>query len=104
MHAAAAAKLFQSCPTLCDSIDGSPQGSAVPEFSRQEHWSGLPFPSPENLPNPGIEFRSPTLQADSLPTESLGKMPFFYDLKAILLFILFWDKEKERKRIVVYWS
>ena len=46
MHAAAAAKLFQSCPTLCDSIDGSPQGSAVPEFSRQEHWSGLPLPSP----------------------------------------------------------
>ena len=46
MHAAAAAKLFQSCLTLCDPIDGSPQGSAVPEFSRQEHWSGLPFPSP----------------------------------------------------------
>ena len=66
------------------------------EFSRQEHWSGLPFPSPENLPNPGIELGSPTLQADSLPTESLGKMPFFYDLKATLLFILFGDKE-ERK-------
>ena len=43
---AAAAKSLQSCPTLCDPIDGSPPGSAVPEFSRQEHWSGLPFPSP----------------------------------------------------------
>ena len=38
-------------------------------FSRKEYWSGLPFPSPGDLPNPGIEPRSPTLQADSLPTE-----------------------------------
>ena len=37
--AAAAAKLLQSCPTLCDSIDGSPLDSPVPGFSRQEHWS-----------------------------------------------------------------
>ena len=44
--AAAAAKLLQSCPTLCDPLDGSPPGSPVPGFSRQEHWSGLPFPSP----------------------------------------------------------
>ena len=35
----------------------------------QEYWSGLPFPSPGNLPNPGIEHRSPTLQADTLPSE-----------------------------------
>ena len=38
-------------------------------FSRQKYWSGLPFPSPGDLPNPGIKPRSPTLQADSLPTE-----------------------------------
>ena len=44
--AAAAAKSLQSCPTLCDPIDGSPPGSSVLGFSRQEHWSGLPFPSP----------------------------------------------------------
>ena len=37
-------------------------------FSRQEYWSGLPFPSPD-LPNPGIESTSPALQADSLPSE-----------------------------------
>ena len=37
------------------------------EFSRQEYWSGLSFPSPGDLPDPGIEPRSPTLQADSLP-------------------------------------
>ena len=42
----AAAKSLQSCPTLCDPIDGSPPGSTVPGISRQEHWSGLPFPSP----------------------------------------------------------
>ena len=43
---AAAAKSPQSCPTLCDPIDGSPPGSPSLGFSRQEHWSGLPFPSP----------------------------------------------------------
>ena len=44
--AAAAAKSLQSCLTLCDPIDGSPTGSPSLGFSRQEHWSGLPFPSP----------------------------------------------------------
>ena len=44
--AAAAAKSIQSCLTLCDPIDGSPPGSPSLGFSRQEHWSGLPFPSP----------------------------------------------------------
>ena len=44
--AAAAAKLLQLCPTLCDPIDSSPPDSAVPGILRQEHWSGLPFPSP----------------------------------------------------------
>ena len=39
------------------------------EFSRPDYWSGEPFPSPGDLPNPGIEPRSPTLQADSLPAE-----------------------------------
>ena len=42
-------------------------------FSRQWYWNGLPFPSPGDLPNPGIEPRSPALQADSLPTELQGK-------------------------------
>ena len=45
-------------------------------FSRQEYWSGLPLPSPGDLPNPGIESGSPTLQADSLPSEPPG----FYHL------------------------
>ena len=42
------------------------------EFFRQEYWSGLPFPSPGDLPNPGIEPGSPTLQADALPSEPQG--------------------------------
>ena len=47
MHfAAAATKSLQSCPTLCDPIDSSPPGFRSLGFSRQEHWSGLPFPSP----------------------------------------------------------
>ena len=45
-NAAAAAKSLQSCLTLCDPIDGSPPGSPSLGFSRQEHWSELPFPSP----------------------------------------------------------
>ena len=44
-------------------------------FSRQEYWSGLPFPSPRNLPDPGIEPRSPALVVDSLPPETSGKPP-----------------------------
>ena len=42
-------------------------------FSRPEYWKGQPFPSPGDLPNPGIKPRSPTLQADSLPAEPPGK-------------------------------
>ena len=52
------------------------------EFSRQEYWSGLPFPSPGNLPNPGIKPGSPALQADSLPSEPPRKpTPVVSDLQ-----------------------
>ena len=47
-------------------------------FSRQEYWSGLPFPSPGDLPNPGIKPGSPALQADSLPTELGGKPSYVH--------------------------
>ena len=43
------------------------------EFSRQEYWSGLPFPSPGDLPDPGIKPGSSSLQADALPSETPGK-------------------------------
>ena len=55
-------KVAQSYPTLCNPIQSM-------GFSRPEYWSELPFPSPGDLPNPGIEPRSPTLQADYLPAE-----------------------------------
>ena len=49
------------------------QASQSMGFSRQEYWSGLPFPSPGDIPDPGIEPRSPTLQADALTSEPPGK-------------------------------
>ena len=49
-----------------------PQGLSM-EFSRQEYWSGLPFPSPGDLPGSGVKSGSPALQADSLPSEPPGK-------------------------------
>ena len=51
------------------------------ELSRQECWSELPFPSPGKLPNPDIEAGSPTLQADVLPSELLGKPSNLYAYK-----------------------
>ena len=47
--AAATAKSLQSCPTLCDPIDGSPPGSPVPGILQAENWSGLPFPPPIDM-------------------------------------------------------
>ena len=59
--------LTQSCPTLCNPC----QAPLSMEFSRQEYWSGLLFPSPGDLFDPGIEPASPALQVDSLPSEPL---------------------------------
>ena len=61
----------QSGPTLCDSV--AHQAPLSMGFSRQEYWSGLPFPSPGDLPNAGIKSRSPALQAESLPSELLQR-------------------------------
>ena len=68
--------IAKSCLTLVSPMDCSLPGSSPMGFSRQEYWSGLPFPSLGNLPNPGIEPRPPALQADSLLTEPPGK-PIF---------------------------
>ena len=69
MHAFVESEVTQSCPTLSDPMDCSPPGSSTMGFSRQEYWSGLPLPSPGDLPDPGIEPRSPSLQADALTSE-----------------------------------
>ena len=63
--AAAAAKLLQSCPTLATPWTIARQVPLSMGFSRQEYWSGLPFPPLGDLPNPGIKPRSLTLQVDS---------------------------------------
>ena len=60
------------------------------EFSRQEYWSGLPFPSPGDLPHPGIELRSPALQMDSLPSVSSSMVNFIS-----IYFINFCDQSQE---------
>ena len=57
-------------------------------FSRQEYRSGLPFPSPGDLPDPGIEPGSPALQADSLPTELQGKSFHFCWMPIDVCFII----------------
>ena len=61
-----------SCSVVSNSL--KPHGLLCPwGFSRQEYWSGLPCPPPGDLPNPGIEPRSPALQVDSLPSDPPGK-------------------------------
>ena len=60
-------EVAQSCLTLCDPMNY--QAPPSMEFSRQEHWTGLLFPSPGDLPHPGIERGSPALQAYALPSE-----------------------------------
>ena len=67
------AQLLQSCPTLCHLWTIARQAPHSMGFSRQEQWSGLSCLPPGKLPDLGIEFVSPALQADFLPTESPGK-------------------------------
>ena len=61
--------ISQLCLTLCNPWAVACQASLSVGFSGQEYWSGLPFPSPGDFPNLGIKPGSPTLQADSLPSE-----------------------------------
>ena len=86
--------ITQLCSTLCDPIDLALQAPLSMEFSRQEYWSGLPIPSPGDLPDPMIKPRSPALQADSLSSEPPGKpqfvlLAFFYASTIFLEFAVF---------------
>ena len=63
----------KSCLTLAIPWTVTCQAPLSMGFSRQEYWSGLPFPSPRDLPDPGIEPRSPSLQADSVLSDLPGK-------------------------------
>ena len=65
-----------SCTQLGNPMDSNPPGSSVHGISRQEYWSGLPFPSPWKLPNPGVEPvfpMSPVLASGFFTTEQPGK-------------------------------
>ena len=66
-------EVAQSCLTLCNPMDCSLPGFTVDGIFQARVLSGLPFPSPGDLPDPGIELRSPALQADALPAEPPGK-------------------------------
>ena len=68
MHCVSVAQLCLTPPTA------ALQAPPSMEFSRQEYWSGLPVPFPGDLPHPGIEPGSPTLRADSSPSEPPGKL------------------------------
>ena len=63
----------------------------VLEFSRPEYWSGYPFPSPEELPNSGMEPKSPTLQADSLPAEPQRKPSVYHSYYNNWFFVCFYN-------------
>ena len=82
-HSVSESEVAQSCPTLCDQWTVAHQAPPSMGFSRQEYWSGLPFPSPGHLPDPGIKPRSPTLQADALTSAPPGK-PIFKKRRAQL--------------------
>ena len=77
-------KVTQSYPTVCHPVDS--QAPLSMELSRQEYWSGLPCPSPGNLPNPGVEPKSSALQADFLPPEPPGK-PFYVLEEPTIIFL-----------------
>ena len=89
--------LSQSCPTLCDPMDPlvhiAHQAPLSTEFSRQEYRSGLPCPFLGYLPDPGIEPRSPTLQADCLPSEPPGQK-----VGSIKISVWYWQCRKELRR------
>ena len=66
-------EVAQLCPTLCNPWTVVHPAPLSMGFSRQEYWSGLPFPSPGDLPNLGNKPRSPTLQADALTSAPQNK-------------------------------
>ena len=67
----------QSCPTLCDPVDYSLPGPLSMGFPKQECWSGLPLPSPGDLPDPGIESMSPVLAGRFFTTKPPGKLQMY---------------------------
>ena len=67
-------EVTQSCPTLCDPVDCSLPGFSVHGFLQARILEWSPFPSPADLPDPGIKPESPALEADALTSEPPGKL------------------------------
>ena len=65
--------VIKLCPTFFNPMDCSPPGSSVHGISQQEYWNGLPFPSPGDLSDPGMELASSALAGGFLTTEPSGK-------------------------------
>ena len=75
-HIVVCFQLLNPVQLLCDSMEQPHQAPLSMGFPRQGYWSGLPFPSPGDLPDPGVRPRSPALQTDSLPLNHLGTPSF----------------------------
>jgi len=84
-----------SCPTLCNPMDWSHQAPPSMEFFRQEYWSGLPFPSPGDLPNPGIKPPTPALAGRFFATSITLEAPCFFCTFPLLLNV--YNKSTERE-------
>ena len=104
------AKLLQSRPTLYDSVDCSPPGSLSVGFSRQEYWSGLPYPPPGDLPNPGIEpyVRDSLLcllpwQTGSIPLAPPGEPIHFGMFFKISIILKMWPYQTEDDNLSCNW-
>ena len=89
--------VVSQCLTLCGPVDCSPPGSSV-GFPRQEYWSGLPFPSPADLPDLGIEPSSPAMAGGFFTTEPLGK-PLW---QCVYLIFLLHYKQLERTGRILF--
>ena len=103
----------QSCPPLCNPMDCSHQLALSMEFSRKEYWSGQPFPSPGNLPNPGTETRSPALQevpyhlshqGDPKGRDSLDSSLPGSSVHEIMLLILYWELIYDNRGKNIQWG
>ena len=95
----------KSCASLCDPVDCSLPSSSM-GFSRQEYWSGLPFPFPGDLPDPGIEPGFPALEADSLTSEPPGKPTHLLKRLSFshFIFLLPCQRLIDSKCVDLFWS
>ena len=98
----------QSCPTLCEPVECSLPYSSVHGIFRQECWSGSPFPTPEDLPNPGIEPASSVasaLQVDSLPLSHMRSPEWegkFIETQSITMVVRSWGTGKWG--VCIWWA